>query len=136
MFKAVTLEVSLKPFKKTDKEYMRRVANEIFVGWRPLLKNREEISIMLWASDGSEILDYGGDMSQEFEWGCYLGTANNELLSEDEDPAISLHEKKQPYIENPPKMTYEILRDIIRILKEEGQREYHDQPLSPAPNNI
>ncbi|MBE6645596.1 MAG: hypothetical protein E7612_09535 [Ruminococcaceae bacterium] len=129
MFGAITLEVSLKPFKKTDEEYIRRVAREIFVGWRPLLKNREEISVMLWASDGSEILDYDGDMSREFEWGYYLGTANNPQLAEDEDPAISLHERKQPYIENPPKMTYEVLRNIIRILKEEGRREYPDSKI-------
>lgn len=124
MFKAITLEVSLKPFKKTDEEYIRKVARDIFVGWRPLLKNREEISIMLWASDGSEILDYDGNPDTAFEWACYLGTANNPLLAENESPAISLHERKQYYIDNPPVMTYGILRDIIRIIKEEGKREY------------
>ena len=34
----------------------------------PLLKEREEISVMLWTSDGSEILDYNGDENTAFEW--------------------------------------------------------------------
>ena len=67
MFNSITLEVSLKPFKQTDSAYIRSVCKEIFMQWRPLLKGRETISIMLWASDGSEILDYDGNLSTPFE---------------------------------------------------------------------
>lgn len=124
MFTSVTLEMSLKPFKKTDEQYIRRVSRTVFEQWRPLIKNRKEISIMLWVADGSEILDYDGDMNKAFEWACYLGTANNELLGEDEDPATSLHHKKQMYIKNPPIMTYAILKNIVRILRETGNDLY------------
>lgn len=53
MFKTVTLEMSLKPFKRTDDAFIQKVCASVFEQWRPLLKNREEISIMLWAADGS-----------------------------------------------------------------------------------
>ena len=120
MFKAITLEVSLKPFKQTSEGYIRSVCKGIFRQWNPLLKNRQEISIMLWVGDGSELLDYDGDLDKSFEWAYFIGTANLPLLGENEDVATSLHNKKRKYIENPPKMTYKILKNIIRIFKEEG----------------
>ena len=84
MFKNITLEISLKPFKKTDEDYIRSICKKVFSQWAPLLKGREVISIMLWASDGSEILDYAGNMDDTFEWCYYLGTANHPLLGKDE----------------------------------------------------
>ena len=73
MFNTINLEMSLKPFKRTDDEYIRGVCREVFEQWRPLLKNRETVSVMLWTADGSEILDYAGNPDDEFEWCCYNG---------------------------------------------------------------
>ncbi|MBO4217419.1 MAG: hypothetical protein J5940_05715, partial [Clostridia bacterium] len=126
MFDAITLEVSLKPFKKTDEKYIRGVCREIFAQWRPLLKGREEISLLLWTGDGSELLDYDGNEDGEFEWGCYIGTANLPLAAEEDDPAVSLHEKKRYYIDDPPKMTYGILKSIVGIIREEGKNHFPD----------
>ncbi|MBQ4437096.1 MAG: hypothetical protein II879_13530 [Clostridia bacterium] len=67
MFQSVTLEMSLKPFRITTPEYIERVCAGVFEQWKPLLKNRKDVSVLLWASDGSEILDYAGDLSQRFE---------------------------------------------------------------------
>ena len=124
MFKNVNLEMSLKPFKRTDDEYIRGVCREVFEQWRPLLKNRETVSVMLWIADGSEILDYAGNTDDEFEWCCYIGTANHELIGEDDDPDCPLHEKKHYYTDNPPVMTYGILKKIVSTLKEEGKKAF------------
>ena len=124
MFKNITLEVSLKPFKQTDDDYIRRVCEKIFSQWRPLLKDRESISVMLWASDGSEILDYAGNPEDEFEWGRFLGTANQPFLGEDEPIETSLHARTQLYLQNTPKMTYAILKKIVTTLKEEGKKAF------------
>lgn len=126
MFKSVSLEVSLKPFKKTDSEYIRNVCADIFEQWRPLIKNRKTISIMLWVSDGSEILDYSGDLQKEFEWAYWIGTGNRELLGENEPKETSPHDKKQYYIDNPPVMTYGILKEIISTFKEIGKSMFPD----------
>ena len=67
MFKNITLELSLKPFKSTDDAYIRGVCERIFDDWRPLLSGRETISVMLWCADGSEILDYDRNPDAEFE---------------------------------------------------------------------
>ena len=122
MFDNITLEMSHKPFKKTDGEYIKRICSEIFESWRPLLIGRRTISIMLWCSDGSELLDYDGDCEGEFEWCKFVGTANLPELSPGEPMETSLHERKQKYTENPPKFTYKTLKNIIFELKKEGKR--------------
>ena len=130
MFKKITLELSLKPFKQTDDKYIESVLRKMFTQWMPLLKEREEISVMLWTSDGSEILDYNGDENTAFEWCSYVGTANKPLLSEDENPATSLHERKQKYIEAPPVMTYGILKTIVAKIKEVGKAMYPNSKIT------
>ena len=124
MFHTVNLEMSLKPFYQTDEASIREVCRQVFAQWNPLLKGRKVISIMLWTADGSEILDYDGNMDTPFAWCCYLGTANRELLKPEECRDISLHDKKQYYRADPPEMTYGILKRIVTILKEEGKRAF------------
>lgn len=124
MFKFITLEMSLKPFKQTDDAYIKKVCREVFEQWRPLIKDRETVSVMLWTADGSEILDYTGDPDRKFEWCRFIGTANNPMLEEGRPASESLHKYKQLYMENPPEMTYRILRKIVAALKEEGKRQY------------
>lgn len=121
MFKSVTLEMSLKPFKQTTDEYIRSVCRRLFEQWKPIIKNRETVSVMLWSGDGSEILDYTGDKDKKFEWCCYIGGANNPPI-DDMPPETSPHVRKQLYMENPPVMTYKILKNIIDTLKDEGKR--------------
>ncbi len=124
MFDRITLEVSLKPFYKTDEISIRRVCASIFEQWKPLLKQRKEIGILLWTADGSELLDWADDLNAPFEWCKYMGTANKPLLSENEPQYTGLHEKKQLYRRDAPEMTYGILKLIIRCLHEEGKRLY------------
>ena len=98
MFNSVTLEISLKPFKKTDEESIRKICSDVLRQWYPLIKDRKTISILLWVGDGSEILDYTGDLNKEFEWAYFIGTANRECHSSSDHFAESLHTKKRKYI--------------------------------------
>ena len=124
MFENVTLELSLKPFKQTDETYIRKVCAQIFEQWRPLLTKRKSVSIMLWVGDGSEILDYAGNLEDIFEWARFFGTANLPYLEDGEPLETSLHKRKQDYIKNAPVMTYGILKTIISCLKEEGKKAF------------
>ena len=95
MFENITLELSLKPFKKTDEAFIRNICSQIFLQWNALLKNRKTISVMLWVGDGSEILDYAGDMKDEFEWCRFIGTANLPYPDENTPLETSLHQRKR-----------------------------------------
>ena len=122
--KSITLEIGLKPFKKTDSEYIKNVCSTVFDQWRPLIKDAEEISILLWSSDGAEILEYGGDLDAEFDWERYLGCAAMPFLGENERHDTSLMEKKRLYMENPPVMTYRILKNISEAFRAEGEKRF------------
>lgn len=126
MFQNVTLEVSLKPFKDTSEGGIRKVVRQIFRDWEPLLRGRKSVSFMFWTADGSEILDYAGDLSAPFEWCRFIGGANNPLLAEGQPYEISLHTCKQDYMKNPPVMTYGILKAIVAAFREEGKKAFPD----------
>ena len=121
MYKNVTLEVSLKPFKQLDADSICGVCEKIFYQWRPLVKDCQSVSILLWTADGSEMLDYAGSLEDTFDWGQYLGTANLPYNTTG-DLSISLHTYKFDYREAPPAMTYRILRQIVRALKAAGEK--------------
>ena len=121
--KNITLEMSLKPFKQTDDKYIEDVCKGFFTQWSPLLKEADTVSVLLWAADGSEILDYTGEMDKSFEWAYLVGGANPyEYASRQEtDPdGKGLHTTNYLYMDNPPVMTYKILRNIIKIIKRVG----------------
>lgn len=122
--KDVTLEMSLKPFKKTDDKYIKDVFKKMFTMWKPLCdKASESVSVLLFSSDGSEILDYKGNLDESFEWAKYFGFANhvNDNAYKKADPdGVSIARKRYNYIENPPVMTYGILKKIVKYAKEVG----------------
>jgi hypothetical protein len=121
-FHNITLEMSLKPFKVNDKAYIREVADEVFTQWAALLRHTDTISVMLWTSDGSEILDYKGQLSQPLEWARYMGNPNTEHAVGSGPADLSLHERALLYLDNPPKYSYGDLKSIIQALKEAGRR--------------
>lgn len=127
-FNNITLEVSLKPFKKNDKAYIQSVAKEIFTQWHSLLRHTDTVSIMLWTSDGSEVLDYTGDLKQPLEWARYMGNPNTKHEVGSGPAELSLHERAYLYMDNPPAFNYGDLKYIISVLKETG-REITGKPV-------
>ena len=121
-FNNITLEASLKPFKKNDKTYIREVAKEMFVQWHAMLRHADTVSVMLWTSDGSEILDYKGTPSQPLEWAQYMGNPNTAHEVNSGPKELSIHERAYLYLDNPPKFTYGDLKFIVQALKEEGKK--------------
>lgn len=119
-FNNITLEMSLKPFKKNDSAYIKDVCVTIFKQWKPLLKHADTISILLWTADGSEILDYSGDLNQPLEWGKYIGNPNTKYGINSEPKELTLHERAYTYMENPPEFTYGDLKSIVATLKQVG----------------
>lgn len=121
-FHNITLEASLKPFKKNDEAYIRATAREMFTQWHSLLRHTDTVSVMLWTSDGSEILDYKGDLAQPLEWARYMGNPNTEHEVGAGPEALSLHERAYLYMDDPPAFTYGDLKFIVQALKEAGRQ--------------
>ena len=121
-FNNVNLEMSLKPFKKNERTYIETVCRKTFEQWKPLLHHADTVSVMLWTADGSEILDYSGDLNQRLEWGMYIGNPNTEHEVNAGPEELSIHERAYTYLPDPPELTYGDLRYIVQTLKTEGRR--------------
>ncbi|MEX0882534.1 MAG: hypothetical protein WDZ72_03580, partial [Cyclobacteriaceae bacterium] len=113
---------SLKPFKINEEAYIQAVAAEMFTQWHSLLRHTDTVSVMLWTSDGSEILDYKGDLDQPLEWAMYMGNPNTEHEVGSGPASLSLHERALLYRENPPEFSYGDLAFIVKSLKEAGRK--------------
>lgn len=121
-FKNVTLEMSLKPFKDNSEATAYTVCRELFLQWLPLTRHADVVSVLLWSSEGSEILEYKGNPDEEFEWARYIGKPN---VIGDKHPGdsqgISIRSRSYLYIENPPVRTYRWLKQLVKILKVVGK---------------
>jgi hypothetical protein len=124
-FKSITLEISLKPFYSLEEEAIKEVCTRFFRQWSKLLDDTEVVSVLLWTSDGSEILEYSGNMEEKFEWAKYIGGANPRMeWDRENDPErINLHAAYYPYKENPIEPTYRDYKALIGIIKEVGKKE-------------
>lgn len=121
-FNNITFEMSLKPFKKNNQAFIDSVSQEIFKQWSSLIRHTDTVSIMLWTADGSEILDYSGQLNQPLEWAMYIGNPNTEYeVNSFPDENLSLHERAFTYMDNPPSFTYADLKYIVSALKREGK---------------
>ena len=118
--KNVTLEISLKPFGDPSDEAVRGVCRHLFEQWAPLVREADMVSVMLWAADGSEILDYAGDLDAPFEWARYIGHANPPHIIANDPDGVALHSRHYLYMENPPTLTYGWLKGLNGIIKEVG----------------
>lgn len=114
------LEVSLKTFRSIADDDIRTVCRDILRQWQVLIRQAEEVSFLLWAADGSEILDYRGRATDAFEWAKWIGVANGPW--EPEQPRRCLHNWRTAYMDAPPVFTYERLAFVVRALKEETRR--------------
>ena len=120
-FKNITLEVSLKPFWDLSEKEIRRVCETIYSQWHPFFKDIENISVMFLSADGSEILEYNGNLDDSFEWSKYIGVANPEVFGNIPNlpsEKLSIHHSPRLYRANPPEFKYRNLKRIMEILRE------------------
>ena len=115
--KKVSLEVSLKPFcfDMTDDGFAA-TARKIFRQWENLFSGKQ-LQLMFWTADGSELLDYSGNMDDAFEYARYVGCANFWAHQDPNTPIElqNLHQRNYLFMPNPPVWTYRDLRLPFQI---------------------
>lgn len=118
----VSLEMSLKPFRSMDPAHIEQACAEAFRQWLPLLRMGETASMLLWVADGSEILEWDGNLEREMEWGRYIGFANEEMFGHtpgDDNPRTAIL-----YTDRPARITYGDLRNIVHALKRVAAEQF------------
>jgi len=118
----VVLEMSFKPFRALDDASIAAVCREALQQWFPLAKLAKECGLLLWISDGSEILTWKGDLSEKFEWARYIGTCNTKFRPYNH--TIDPRRLARPYTDNPVEFTYGDIRRIIDTFRRVGREEF------------
>lgn len=120
--KNVTLELSTKPFRNDSEELMRSVCTHLFTQWKDLTDAADVVTVMLWTADGSEILNYSGDLDQTFEWACWCGCANNVPADPNPSPRIRRDTHRYPvkYDESAQPRPYRWLKRLVEVIRETG----------------
>ena len=120
--KNFTLELSSKPFTDDSEETMRKVAVHLFSQWADVCRTADVVSVMLWTADGSEILNYSGDLSQTFEWAYWHGCANP--LPPYDNPTERMrrdtHRYPKKYRDDVTPRSYAWLKRLVEVLRETG----------------
>jgi hypothetical protein len=117
----VTLETSLKPFKRIDPASIRATCREAFRQWKPLCDIADRVAVMLWTGDGSEILEWRGELDDPLPWALSIGFCNEGARGLYPFPSA---QPRHDYIDDLPAMTYATLRDIIATFKQVGRTEF------------
>lgn len=117
--KRIALELSLKPFGLDDGRGYEEIARHVVTAWRPLLEAADVVSFMLWVADGSDILEWRGDVDQPLEWARYIGFCNA-----DRDVYVGRHHPPSRnailYTDHPREMRYADLKAILDALRTVG----------------
>lgn len=119
----VTLELSGKAFLDDSEGTMRRVCQKMYRQWGRLIAKADMVSILLWIADGSEILEYTGDLQKGFEWGYWSGCANH--LPRPASPTAAelrnTHMFPVKYRADASPRTYAWLKRLLEIIRQTGQ---------------
>jgi hypothetical protein len=117
-YRRFVIETSLKPFKKLDPEAVAVTCERLFVNWERLIERSDEICVLLWVGDGSEIYQWHGDWEEEIVWARYVGFCNYDQPGA-YDPDVRHYRVNQavPYMDDPPAIRFRDLRAIIEALR-------------------
>jgi hypothetical protein len=124
-FDRVVLEVSLKPWKQLQPEFVRATCTHLFENWRNLIERSDEVCILMWTNDGSDIYEWTGNLSDKVSPPYYVGFCNYEMEHAfDPDNRHYRINRAKPYMDAPPVITYRDLRSIIRELRNTAMRMF------------
>ena len=117
-FRSVTLEMTLKPLRDPSDAAMREVCRTLARQWRPLIQDADSLAVLLFAADGSEILEYTGDASAEIEWARYIGFDNPAGPIPGDPGNEALHSRAYLYRDDPPRYTYADLKRLVTVFRD------------------
>ena len=116
-WRRTVLELSLKPFRSTEEEAIQETCGELMKVWEKLVERSEALGLLLWVADGSEILEWNGDLQQPLEWGRYIGFCNIDAMPDLYYPGWYQDRPGEPFCADTPEFSYGHLKLIVESLR-------------------
>ncbi|MBN2449766.1 MAG: hypothetical protein JXR77_05215 [Lentisphaeria bacterium] len=115
----VSLEISPKPFFDLDDKGLAGIFADLFRQWYSLLKHADEVSLLWWLSDGTDLLTYNGNLEEPIEWMAYLGYAHKTYdVPREKDPhGESIVGCPRIYHPRPRRITCGDAKRMVAIMK-------------------
>ncbi len=120
LFRHGTLEFGPKVLFRKDDAFLEAFFTELFRTYRQLLKHCDTVSLLCWIGDGTDILQYDGDLEKPVAWARWQGFAHPYG-----DPP------RQPvlYTDHPIELTYGDIKRVIAAARR-ASSEVLGKPLS------
>ncbi|QJU55112.1 hypothetical protein SCB71_18870 [Herbiconiux sp. KACC 21604] len=116
----VGLETSLKPFPSWSEGDLESTAATMFDQWRDLLAAAESAAVLLWISDGSEILEWNLDLDREVTWASSVGFSNTEYGAYPH--AVTPDNTAQPFRPDVHPLRYRDIHRLVATIRRVGER--------------
>ena len=113
LFRHGALEFGPKVFLQKDDAFVRGFFTELFRTYRQLLKDCEDVSIMWWLADGTDLLVYDRDMDRKVAWARWQGFAHAQKSADGTQPKPAIF-----YTDHPVDITYGDVRRVIATAKD------------------
>ncbi|MBR0056954.1 MAG: hypothetical protein IJP66_06445, partial [Kiritimatiellae bacterium] len=104
LFRHGTLEFGPKDLFRKDEAFLDSFFAELFRSYRQLLKHCDAVSLLFWLGDGTEILQFSGDLAQPIAWARWQGFAHP-VGDPPREPVL--------YTDHPVELDYADVRRII-----------------------
>ena len=104
LFRHGALELAPKVLFRKDDAFLDGFFTELFRSYRQLLKHADAVSLLFWLGDGTEILQFSGDLAQPIAWARWQGFAH---------PAGDPPRKPVLYTDHPVELDYADVKRIV-----------------------
>lgn len=116
LFDRVVLEFSLKPFYRVEAGSFADTAAEIMKTWSDLASASQALAALLWIGDGSEILEWKGDVEEPIRWAHTIGFNNLQYGLYPGEKYYAL-QRAEEFRRPTPTVRYGDVAEIVKALK-------------------
>ena len=124
-YQRVALETSLKPFANDfTPEGIRNTCLHLWANWERLVERCQEICVLLWVGEGSDIYEWHGDMDEPITWAQSIGFCNYDRPGAfPQDVRHYRINRSVPYRDALPVIRYRDLKGIIQQLRDTAREK-------------
>lgn len=119
----VSLEITPKPLFRKDDAFVLALFRDVFLQWHALLRHADQVSLLWWLSDGTDLLVHNRDWDAPIEWMFWQGFAHPTYdVPLEKDPGRdSITATPRIYRPDAVELTGRDVRRIVEMIRRAGR---------------